>query len=265
MADLIETVSDGVAVLTMNRPDARNALSRDMLVALNEALPRLHADPAVGAIVLTGAGGAFCSGGDVKGFAATEGGANAGRTPETAQLELRRSMEASRWLHEGPKITIAAIPGAAAGAGLSLALACDFRIASSTAKLTTAFVKVALAGDFGGTYYITQLLGAAKARELYLLSDILTGEEAARIGLVHKAVAAESVLEEAMALARRFADGPRITLSLMKRSLNVAERGELGLSLDAESLNHSRSAGTEDHAEAARAFVERRTPAFKGR
>lgn len=265
MADLLETIDDGVAVLTMNRPEARNALSGDMLAALNEALPRLNADPNVGAIVLTGAGGAFCAGGDVKGFAASKGGANQGRTPESAQFDLRRSMEASRWLHEGPKLSIAAIPGAAAGAGLSLALACDFRIAATTAKLTTAFVKVGLAGDFGGTYYLTQLLGTAKARELYLLSDILTGEEAARAGVVHKAVAPEAVMDEAMALARRFAQGPRITLSLMKRSLNTAERGDLMLSLDAESINHSRSAGTEDHAEASRAFVEKRAPAFKGK
>jgi 2-(1,2-epoxy-1,2-dihydrophenyl)acetyl-CoA isomerase len=265
MSDLLETFADGVAVLTMNRPQARNALSAEMLAALNEALPRLHADARVGAIVLTGAGGAFCAGGDVKGFAAAEGGTNQGRTPESAALDLRRAMEASRWLHEGPKITIAAIPGAAAGAGLSLALACDFRIAARTAKLTTAFVKVGLAGDFGGTYYLTQLLGAAKARELYLLSDILTGEEAERIGLVNRAVDAGEVQAEAMALAQRLAAGPRITLGLMKRSLNVAERGDLSLSLDAESINHSRTAGTEDHAEAARAFVEKRAPAFKGK
>lgn len=265
MSDLLETVADGVAVLTMNRPDARNALSAEMLAQLNEALPRLNSDPNVGAIVLTGAGGAFCAGGDVKGFAANKGGANAGRTPESAALELRRNMEVSRWLHEGPKVSIAAIPGAAAGAGLSLALACDFRIAARTAKLTTAFVKVALAGDFGGTYFMTQLLGAAKARELYLLSDILTGAEAAEIGLVHRAVDGAELEAEAMALARRLASGPRITLGLMKRSLNVAERGDLSQSFDAESQNHSRTAGTEDHAEAARAFVEKRTPAFKGK
>ena len=130
MADLLETKQDGVAILTMNRPEARNALSANMLAALLEALPRLAADPEIGAIIITGSGGAFCAGGDVKGFAATEGGANHGRSPEQASYSLRQNMEVSRWLHDMPKITIAAIPGAAAGAGLSIALACDFRIAA---------------------------------------------------------------------------------------------------------------------------------------
>lgn len=264
MSDLIETVQDGVAILTMNRPETRNALSGEMHECLGEALPRLHADSNVGAIILTGAGNAFCAGGDVKGFAGTSSGANGGRTLEGAVLGLRRIMEVSRWLHEGPKITIAAIPGACAGAGLSLALACDFRIAAKAAKLTTAFIKVGLAGDFGGTFYLTQLLGSAKARELYLLSDILNGEEAKQIGLVNYAVDSTEVMAEAMALARRFADGPRVALGLMKKSLNVAERGELGLSFDAEALNHSRSAATADHSEAARAFVEKRAPSFTG-
>lgn len=265
MSDLIETIEDGVAVLTLNRPEARNALSWEMHQHLNEALPRLHADPNVGAIVLTGTGNAFCVGGDVKGFAANSGGANFGRTLEGAVMDLRRNMDASRWLHDGPKITIAAIPGACAGAGLSIALACDFRIAAKAAKLTTAFIKVGLAGDFGGTFYLTRLLGSAKARELYLLSDILTGEEAERIGLVYRAVDTTDVMAEAMALARRFAKGPRVALGLMKQSLNVAERGDHGLSLDTEALNHSRSAGTADHAEGALAFVERRTPIFNGK
>ncbi len=265
MADLLETISDGVAVLTLNRPDARNALSNDMLESLLEALPRLSADPAVGAIVITGSGGAFCAGGDVKGFASSEGGANHGMTADQAAYNLRQRMEVSRWLHESPKITIAAIPGACAGAGLSIALACDFRIAAKTAKITTAFAKVALSGDFGGTYFLTQLVGTAKARELYLLSDVILGEEAARIGMVTRAVDAEALQEDAMALARKFASGPRITLSMMKRNLNTAERGDLMLSFDMEASNHSRCAGTEDHREAARAFVEKRAPVFKGR
>jgi 2-(1,2-epoxy-1,2-dihydrophenyl)acetyl-CoA isomerase len=263
MPDLIEAVSNGIAVLTMNRPDTRNALSEAMLDALNEALPRLNADSKIGVIVLTGAGGAFCSGGDVKSFAESAGGANYGRSLDEARLQSRRWMEVSRWLHHGPKISIAAIGGAAAGAGLSLALACDFRIAAATAKLTTAFIKVGLAGDFGGTYFMTQLLGPAKTRELYFLADIITGAEAEKIGLVNKAAPTESVVEEAMTLARRLADGPRISLGLMKQNLNVAERGDLLLSLDAEADNHARSAETGDHAEAARAFVEKRAPIFK--
>jgi 2-(1,2-epoxy-1,2-dihydrophenyl)acetyl-CoA isomerase len=265
MPDILETIRDGVAIVTMNRPEARNALSQEMLAGLNEALPRLHADPAVGAIILTGAGGAFCSGGDVKGFASRPGGANAGGTVEDAALNLRQRMEVSRWLHQGPKVTIAAIPGAAAGAGLSLALACDFRVAARGAKITTAFAKVGLAGDFGGTYYLTQLVGAARARELYLLSDVLVAEEAERVGLISRVVDPGELEAEAFALAQRFAKGPTITLGLIKRSLNIAEKGDLALSFDTEAMNHSRSAATEDHKEAAKAFVEKRPPVFQGR
>jgi len=264
MADLLETIEDGVAVLALNRPEARNALSQPMLAGLLEALPRLAADPGVGAIIITGAGGAFCAGGDVKGFAATDGGANHGRSPEQAAHALRQSMEVSRWLHDMPKITIAAIPGAAAGAGLSIALACDMRIAAKGAKITTAFAKVGLSGDFGGTYFLTQLVGVAKAKELYLLSDVILAEEAERLGIVNRTVDAAALASEAMALAQRFAKGPRITLGLMKKNLNTAERGDLQLSFDTEALNHSRTAQTADHAEAAKAFVEKRAPVFKG-
>jgi 2-(1,2-epoxy-1,2-dihydrophenyl)acetyl-CoA isomerase len=265
MADLLETKQDGVAILTMNRPEARNALSQPMLAALNEALPRLAADSSIGCVVITGSGGAFCAGGDVKGFASNEGGANHGRSAEEASHALRQSMEVSRWLHDMPKITIASIPGAAAGAGLSIALACDFRIAARGAKITTAFAKVGLSGDFGGTYFLTQLVGSAKAKELYLLSDVILAEEAERLGVVNRAVDPKDLEAETMALAKRFASGARITQGLMKKNLNTAEKGDMLLSFDTEALNHSRSAQTADHAEAAKAFVEKRAPVFKGR
>jgi 2-(1,2-epoxy-1,2-dihydrophenyl)acetyl-CoA isomerase len=201
----------------------------------------------------------------VKGFAATEGGANHGRSPEQASYALRQSMEVSRWLHDMPKITIASIPGAAAGAGLSIALACDFRIAAKGAKITTAFAKVGLSGDFGGTYFLTQLVGSAKAKELYLLSDVILAEEAERLGVVNRAVDPKELEAETMALAKRFAAGARITQGLMKKNLNTAEKGDMLLSFDTEAMNHSRSAQTADHAEAAKAFVEKRAPVFKGR
>ena len=163
--DLLETVKDGVAVLTMNRPDRLNALSGEMLDTMLEALPRLADDPNVGCIVLTGAGRGFCAGGDVKAMA--EGREMSGDTLEERAQGLRSKMETSRWLHEMPKPTIAMVRGAAAGAGLSLALACDLRIAGESAKFGTAFARVGYSGDFGGSYYLTQLVGTAKARELY--------------------------------------------------------------------------------------------------
>lgn len=156
--DLIETFRDGVATLTMNRPEARNALSGEMQAALAEAMPRLAADPAVRVVVVTGAGGAFCAGGDVKGLAArAESGGSGEVGLEQRAIGLRQSSEACRWLHEMPKPTLAVIPGPAAGAGLSIALACDLRIAAEDAKLTTAFSKIGLAGDYGGSYFLNWL------------------------------------------------------------------------------------------------------------
>jgi 2-(1,2-epoxy-1,2-dihydrophenyl)acetyl-CoA isomerase len=151
--ELIETIAGGIATLTMNRPEARNALSLDIFNGLSEALPRLAKDPAVRLVVLTGAGAAFCSGGDVKGFARRASGAAAVASFDDRVTDLRERMEVSRWLHEMPKPTLVVIPGPAAGAGLSLALACDMRIASDTAKLTTAFSKIGLSGDFGGLLF----------------------------------------------------------------------------------------------------------------
>ena len=149
--DLQESIESGIATLTMNRPEARNALTRDMMFGLVEALPRLAADPAVRLVVLTGAGKAFCSGGDVKSFAKRAAGTVAQMSFDQQVTDVRARMEVSRYLHDMPKPTLAVIPGAAAGAGLSLALACDMRIAADDAKLTTAFAKIGLAGDFGGT------------------------------------------------------------------------------------------------------------------
>ena len=160
---LIETVSKGVATLTMNRPDRRNALSGEMMAGFLEALPRLAAEPDVGVVVITGAGKTFCAGGDVKAMA--EGTEFKENTLEEKARALRDDMEVSGWLHKMTKPTIAMVPGAAAGAGLSIALACDLRIAGETAKFTTAFGKVGYSGDFGGSYFLTRLVGTAKARE----------------------------------------------------------------------------------------------------
>jgi 2-(1,2-epoxy-1,2-dihydrophenyl)acetyl-CoA isomerase len=262
--DLIETREDGVATLTMNRPQARNALTADMLAGLSEALPRLAADPEVRAVVITGAGGAFCAGGDVKGFAArnAEGG---GFNMEARVQGLRAGMEMVRWLHEMPKPTLAVIPGPAAGAGFSIALACDLRIAAKGAKLTTAFSKVGLAGDYGGSYFLSQLVGAARTRELYFTGDVITAERGEALGIINQVFEAADLPAEAQAYARRLAALPTVAVGYMKRNLNAAEHATLAEVLDLEAIHMVRTMMTEDHKSASIAFVEKRAPVFQGR
>jgi len=267
---LIETIDNGIATLTMNRPEARNAMSGEMMDGLREALPRLAADGKVRLVVLTGAGGAFCAGGDVKGFAAgAAASAAVGGGGELSMEQrvhgLRVGMEVSRWLHEMPKPTLAVIPGPAAGAGLSLALACDLRIAVETAKFTTAFAKIGLAGDYGGSYFLPYLVGAAKARELYFMADVIPAQQALDIGLVNHVLPAAGFEAAAADYARRLADQPTVALGYMKKNLNAAQHGSLSDVLDLEAMHMIRTFMTEDHKGAARAFVEKRPPQFKGR
>jgi len=260
--DLLEGRKDKVAVLTLNRPDRLNAMSPAMLDALLEALPRLAADPEVGVVVLTGAGRGFCAGGDVKAMA--EGREFGGTTLEEKAQALRSRMEVSRWLHEMPKPTIAMVRGAAAGAGLSLALACDLRVAGDSARFATAFARVGYSGDFGGSWFLTQLVGTAKARELYYTADIVDASQARELGIVNRVVPDGHLEEETMALAARLAQGPRIAYRYMKRNFNAAESGTLKDLLDLEAWHHTRCGLTEDHREATKAFVEKRDPVFRG-
>jgi len=261
--ELLEELKDKVAVLTLNRPDRLNAMSPPMLDALLEALPRLAADPEIGVVVLTGAGRGFCAGGDVKAMA--EGRESIGTTLEEKAQGLRSRMEVSRWLHEMPKPTIAMVRGAAAGAGLSLALACDLRVASDSARFATAFARVGYSGDFGGSWFLTQLVGPAKARELYFTADIMDAQQALALGIVNRVVPDVRLEDETMALAARLARGPRIAYRYMKRNFNAAESGTLKDLLDLEAWHHTRCGMTEDHREAAKAFVEKREPVFRGR
>lgn len=259
---LLESVEDGVLTLTMNRPDRLNALNREMLQDLHEALTRAAADGAVGVIVLTGAGRGFCAGGDVKAMA--ERNQKSASFDERIQ-DLRRRMEVARLLHEIAKPTIAMLRGPVAGAGLSLALACDLRIAGDTLRLTPAFAKVALSGDFGGSWFLTRLVGPAKARELYFTSPVLGAAEARDLGLVGRVVADGELESETRALALSLARGPRVTLGYIKQNMNLAEQAGLAELMDAEALRHTRCTETEDHREAAAAFVEKRAPVFRGR
>jgi 2-(1,2-epoxy-1,2-dihydrophenyl)acetyl-CoA isomerase len=264
--DLLGEVADGVAVLTLNRPDRRNAFSGGMLDGLGRMLTQLETDTSVGAIVLTGAGGAFCAGGDVKAMASNDALFGAEQTyDDKIQLQRLSQRATSVKLWQMSKPTIAMLPGAAAGAGLSLALACDLRYASDNAILTTAFGRVGFAGDYGGTWFMTRLIGSAKAKELYFFSERVTAAEAERLGLVNAVFPADSLRDEVMTRARRLAEGPRVALRYMKENLNRAVFGELADCSDLEVTHHVHTGTTEDHREAAKAFVDKREPTFKGR
>jgi 2-(1,2-epoxy-1,2-dihydrophenyl)acetyl-CoA isomerase len=263
--DLLARRDDGVLVVTLNRPERRNALSDDMLQALARVLADAEVDDEVGCVVLTGAGGAFCAGGDVKAMAAGGGGGPRRSLDAVIDRQRRNQRATAGRLWEMPKPTIASLPGPAAGAGLSLALACDLRYLADSAFLTTAFAGVALAGDYGGTWFLTRLVGTAKARELYFFSERVPADEAERLGLANGVFPAERLEHEVMDRARRLAAGPRVALRAMKENLNRAVHGDLGECLDLEATFHVGTSRTDDHREAATAFVEKRPPRFSGR
>jgi len=264
--ELLATLESGVLTLTLNRPQARNAMSLEMMAALQRQLAAAESDPAVRCVVLTGAGTGFCAGGDVKGMN-QRGGAPAGElTLDEAIHRQRLSQRATAGkLFSMPKPTLAALPGAAAGAGLALALACDLRIMASSAFFTTAFARVGVSGDYGGSYFLTQLLGTAKARELYFLSDRVGADEALRLGLTNWVCAPQDLAARAREIALRLAAGPTIAYRYMKENLNRALHGEVGECMDLEATHHVHCTQTEDHREATRAFVEKRDPLFVGR
>jgi len=266
-AFITRELNDGVLTLTLNRPEVLNALNAPLLAELRAALTLASASEDVGVVVLRGAGRGFCAGGDLRGGATQ-------RPPGDGQglggfdawsASLRDAMEIARMIHRFPVPTIAMLHGPTAGAGLSLAAACDVRIAAAGASFTTAFIKVGFSGDFGITYFLTRLLGTAKARELMYFSDKLDAAEALRIGLVQRVVPDEQIGAATQEWALRIARGPRIAYRYMKRNLNSAEEGTLEQLLDMEALHLTRTRYTEDHREAAQAFAEKRAPEFKGR
>jgi 2-(1,2-epoxy-1,2-dihydrophenyl)acetyl-CoA isomerase len=260
MPDLLETVEDGVATLTLNRPENLNALSDEIRLGLLESIYRLGADDAVGCIVLTGAGRGFCAGGDVK----TMAGRSA-RGFEERAAGIQQSNRIPMLMHNTPKVIIGMINGVAAGAGLSMAAACDLRVAARSARFTTAFIKIGLSGDRGGTWTLTRLVGTAKARELFFTGDMVDAEEALRIGLINKIIDDADLLATTMTLAHRIASMPRVALGYTKKNLAAAETGDFVTSLDMEAFNQARCSQTEDHREAVQAFKEKRKPVFQGR
>lgn len=270
MSDTVRYEQEGaVATITLNRPEALNSMNPEMLDTMYSVAERAANDPAVRCVVVTGAGRAFSAGGDVKSMA--QGRLIGGDAPAAAAARpdpvaaLRQQEEISRLLAEMPKPTICALNGVAAGAGMSVALAADLRIASDQARFTTAFAKVGFSGDFGGTWLLQRLLGPAKAKELYFLSDMISAQDALALGLVTKVVPHDQLMDETMALARRLAAGPTLAFGRMKDNFVFGATNTFDATLNREAQNMIASGATEDHKSAAIAFVEKREPQFTGR
>ncbi|MBV5271973.1 MAG: enoyl-CoA hydratase/isomerase family protein [Afipia sp.] len=264
--ELLCDVRERVAVITLNRPQARNSLSDHLTPALRRMIKVCGEDPNVGALLITGAGAAFCAGGDVKGMGGKPGSSNA---PElTFDQKVARLQERQRTLTGAlvnvRKPTIAALPGPAAGAGLSLALACDLRIAAESAFVTTAYVKIGLSGDYGMSWLLTRLVGASRARELMFFGEKIDTKRCEALGLVNRVVPDDRLRDEAFAWAKTLAEGPSKALRFMKDNLDEALMNDFLTSLDHEAERMVRTAGTADHKEAVKAFVEKRKPVFRG-
>jgi enoyl-CoA hydratase/carnithine racemase len=261
--ELLCAVRDGVAIITLNRPQARNALSDRLTPALRRMIKERGEDPSVGALLITGAGTAFCAGGDVKGM-----GDNSAKTDMPFAARVADLQERERLLTGAlmalRKPTIAALPGAAAGAGLALALACDIRIAAESAFVSTGYARVALSGDYGIAWLMTRAVGSPRARELMFTAERVDARRCERIGLVNRVVPDASLQQEAFALARALAAGPRVALAFMKDNLDEAPHIDFATALDHEAERLVGASSTEDHREAVRAFIDKRKPRFAG-
>ena len=259
---LLCEVRNGVAVITLNRPEARNALSDTLTPALRRMIRDRGRDPEVGALLLTGSGTAFCAGGDIKGMAT---GTSAPMTSEQKVARLReRQRTLTGTLRELRKPTIAAMPGPAAGAGLAIALACDIRVAAGSAFISTGYAKIGLSGDYGIAWLLTKIIGTARARELMFTADRIYAKECERIGLINRVVPDAKLQEESFALAQRLANGPTVALKNMKDNLDDALVEPFLSALDGEAERLIASAQSRDHKEAVSAFIEKRDPKFTG-
>jgi 2-(1,2-epoxy-1,2-dihydrophenyl)acetyl-CoA isomerase len=266
--DLLAERRDRVLYLTLNRPERLNALSAEMVSALLSELTRAAVDNDVGAVVVTGAGRGFCAGGDVSRMRdRNEAVATTDQPPRVDEriAQTRQSEEVTVLLHEMPKVTIAAVNGPVAGAGLGLCLSCDIRIAADTARFGTAFARVGYSGDWGGSYFLTHLVGPAKARELYFSAEMIEVEQALQLGLVAKVVPAATLMEQVRIYAEGIAAGPRVAYAFMKGNLNAAMHADLRTILDREAVGQTLTGLTQDHQDAVRAFLEKRDPIFRGR
>ena len=263
---LLANLTGGILTLTFNRPEARNALSSELLQALGSQLADGEINHEVRCVVITGTGAAFCAGGDVKAMSETNSNGAKSTLDTLIQRQRLNQRATSGRLYKMPKPTLAVLPGPAAGAGLSIALACDLRIMSSTAFMTTAFAKVGFAGDYGGSLFMSQLVGTAKARELYFLSDRISAKEAEDLGLTNWVVEPDALQESAAGIAQKLANGPTVAYSYMKENLARAlTSADVHDCLDLEASHHIHCGGTDDHKNAVEAFIEKRAPVFEGR
>jgi enoyl-CoA hydratase/carnithine racemase len=263
--ELLCVIRDRVAIITLNRPEARNALSDRLSPALRRMIEASGENPDVGAVLITGAGTAFCAGGDVKGMGAHRDPGKLAMSHEEKVADLReRQTRLTGALYHLRKPTIAALPGPAAGAGLAIALACDIRIAAQSAFIATGYVRIGLSGDYGIAWLLTQLVGTARARELMFTGDKVDAERCAQIGLVNRVMPDARLQDEAFALARSLAEGPALALRAIKDNLDDAVRVDFDTARDREAERLIGLTTSADHKEAVQAFIEKRKAVFKG-
>lgn len=267
--ELLCDLEDGVATVTLNKPEKRNALGDILTPALRAIVLTLEADTRCGAILLTGAGRAFCAGGDVSGMGSNRG--KSGETPkappsvdEAVRNLIEKQESLTLRMAELDKPIVAALPGPAAGAGLSIALAADLRIMADDTFVTTAFRRIGLSGDYGSSWFLTRLVGPAVAKELLMTGRRIPASECLRLGIVNRTAPFDDLADEARGLALELANGPRTALRLMKQNVNRAVLGGLRACLAGEAEGMVRSVRTADHKEAVRAFLEKREPRFGG-
>jgi enoyl-CoA hydratase/carnithine racemase len=263
--ELLCVIRDHVAIITLNRPEVRNALSDTLSPALRAMIRTCGENPDVGVLLLTGAGSAFCAGGNVKGMGAHRDKAKLAMSfdDKVADLQERQRLLTGA-LAALRKPTIAALPGPAVGAGLALAMACDIRIAAQSAFVSTGYLRVALSGDYGIAWLLTRLVGTARARELMFTAEKVDADRCERIGLVNRVVPDEQLQEEAFALAKSIAEGPTLALRYMKDNLDEALSFDFATARDQEAERLIRLTTTADHREAVQAFIDKRKPIFGG-
>ncbi len=263
--ELLCAIRDRVATITLNRPEARNAMSDNLTPALRAMIKSCGENPQVGALLITGAEKAFCAGGDVKGMGAHRDKKKSEMSydEKVADLQERQRLLTGA-LVSVRKPTIAALPGPAVGAGLALAMACDIRIASQSAFVSTGYVRVGLSGDYGIAWLLTRLVGTARARELMFTGEKVDAARCEAIGLVNRVVPDETLQNEAFGLAKSLAEGPTLALRYMKDNLDEALFFDFASARDSEAERLIRLTATADHREAVQAFIEKRKPVFTG-